>query len=134
MLIGRFTPLVLLSLFAVPARRAPVLTISITSDPASATAPLRIIANTGTIVADGHTYRAASDTLRLAGSAELTTQDPVLVASFIADAPGGRLHATVRENGVETLQGRGDFIVVIRTPEGAQLQAMRTPPELRRAP
>jgi hypothetical protein len=127
MLVTRFTPLLFLSLVANPAHHTPTLTISVTADPVSPSAPLRIIASAGTVVAAGRSYRASSDTLRVTGSAELTTQDPIVVATFIADASGGRLRATVREDGVETLSGRADLILVVRTPQGAQLQAMPTP-------
>jgi hypothetical protein len=62
--------------------------------------------------------------LRLTGSAELTTRDPVFAGTFIADAPGARLSVSVRENGSPVASGEGQAIVVIRTPLGAQLQAM----------
>jgi hypothetical protein len=134
MIFTRVAPLVFLTLLAGPSPQAPTLTISVSSDPASASAPFRVIANGGTVVSGERSYRAAADTLRLAGSAELTSQDPVFVATFIADAPGGHLQALVRENGTLTMSGIGETIVVIRTPQGAQLQAMGRPAELRRAP
>ena len=124
MLFARFAPLVALTLFAGSAHKAPTLTVSISSDPISASAPLRVIATSGTIVSAAKSYRAASDTLRLVGNAELTTTDPVFAGTFIADAPGVRVAVTVRENGNLIASGEGEAIVVIRTPLGAQLQAM----------
>jgi hypothetical protein len=134
MMLARVTLFLLVGFLVTPPRHAPMLSISVTADPASASAPLRVIASSGTVVASGRSYRAAGDTLRVIGAAELTTQDPIFVATFIADAPGGRVRASVRENGIETLQGRGDVVVIMRTPQGAQLQAMPVPPELRRTP
>ena len=134
MFIARFVPLVLLSLWATPPRPAPTLTITVTSDPPSSTAEIRIIAANGTLTSQGQTYRAASDTLRVRGTAELTTTDVITMATFIADQPGHRIRATVREGGTEALSARGELIVVTRTPGGPQVQAMAIPVELRRGP
>ena len=135
MIFTRVAPLVFLTILTGPPRRTPVLTVSVSSDPPSASAPLRIIAaSAGTVASGGRSYRGAADTLRLTGSAEVTSQDPVFVATFIADAPGARVSVAVRENGNLAASGTGEAIVVIRTPLGAQLQAMAIPVELRRAP
>jgi len=135
MMLARVVPLFLLTTLAgPPARSTRVLTISVSTEPASATAPLRIIASSGTIASGGRSYRGSADTLRLTGSAEITTQDPIFIATFIADAPGARVGVDVREDGNRVVAGAGPAIVVIRTPMGAQLQAMPTPAELRRTP
>jgi hypothetical protein len=134
MIFTRVAPLVFLTILAGPPRQTPILTVSVSSDPASNSAPLRIIASAGTIVSGGRSYRSSADTLRLTGSAEVTTRDPVFVATFIADTPGARISVVVRENGNPAASGVGEAIVVIRTPLGAQLQAMAVPAELRRTP
>jgi len=115
-----------------PAAHAPTLVITASMEPSSAA--FRVIATGGSLSAGGEVRRVASDTLHASGTAELTTADPIVTATFIADRPAQRIRVTVRQNGVETLQGSGDMIVVFRTPQGAQLQAMLVPPELQRAP
>jgi len=52
------------------------------------------------------------------------TEDRQFAGTFIADAPGVRVAVVVRENGNLVASGEGEAIVVIRTPLGAQLQAM----------
>jgi hypothetical protein len=99
-----------------------------------ASAPFRVIATSGTVVTGGQARKAVSDTLNVVGSAELTAQDPIVTATFVADRPNQRLSITVRENGVETLRGAGELVIVFRTPQGAQLQVTPVPPELRRSP
>jgi hypothetical protein len=123
MIFARFAPLVVLTVFAGPAPKVSTLTVSISSDPASASAPLRVVASSGTVTSAAKSYQASADTLRLTGTAELTTSDPVFAGTFIADAPGARLSVAVRENGSLVASGVGEAIVVIRTPLGAQLQA-----------
>ena len=128
MIFGRFASFVFLVLFSAPAP-VPVpatstLTISISGSPVSSSAPLQVVASSGTIVSAGQSYRASADTLRLAGSAELTTRDPVFAGTFVAGASGNRLHVDVRVNGDIVASGTGEAIVVIRTPLGAELQAM----------
>jgi hypothetical protein len=131
---SRITAFVFLATLGGPPRQTPLLTISVSSEPVSASAPLRIIASSGTIVSRGQSYRASTDTLRVTGSAELTSTDPIVVATFLADEPRGRVSVEVREDGNRQASGTGEAIVVIRTPVGAQLQAMAIPAELRRKP
>jgi len=134
MLFTRIAPIVAFATLADAPRQTPILTIAVSSDPVSASAPLRIIASSGTITSAGQSYRAAADTLRVTGSAELTSHDPIVVATFLADAPGGRVSVEVREDGTRQTSGVGGAVVVIRTPVGAQLQAMAIPTELQRKP
>jgi hypothetical protein len=129
----------LLSLGAVlawtsPGRTTTTLVINARSDSTSANGPFSVIATSGRLLADGQTHRAGTDTVHVLRSAELTTRDPIVTATFIADKPGQRVAVTVHEDGVQTLSGRADLIVVFRTPQGAQLQGMILPPELRRSP
>jgi hypothetical protein len=45
-----------------------------------------------------------------------------------------RLWVSVRDNGVETMSGVGEPVIIFRTPQGAQLQVTPVPPEMRRSP
>lgn len=128
MLFTRFAPLAFLTLLAGPPRQTPLLTISVSSDPVSASAPIRVFSSAG------RTNGNAADTLRIMGTAEFSTKDPVFVATFIADSPSGHVSVSVREDGTLKASGVGEAVIVIRTPLGAQLQAMAVPAELRRAP
>jgi hypothetical protein len=130
----RLLPLLALSLWAGPAQRASTLTITVTNDPPSSTAEIRVVATNGRISAAGQTSRATNDTVRVHGTVELTISDPITMATFITDQPGHRIRAVVQQDGAESLQGRGELIVVTRTPAGPQIQAMALPAELRRAP
>jgi hypothetical protein len=132
MLFTRIAPLVFLATLAHGPRQAPLLTVTVSSDAGSAS--LRIIASSGTVESNGQSYRASRDTLRVTGSAELTSKDPIFIGTFLADTPGSRINVEVREDGTRQASGAGEAIVVIRTPVGAQLQAMAIPPELRRKP
>jgi len=129
----------LLSLAAVLAwtgqsRTIPTLVISATADSTSSNAPFSVIATSGTLLADGQAHRAGGDTVHVVRTAELTTRDPIVTATFIADRPGQRVNVTVHEDGVLTMSSRADLVVVFRTPQGAQLQGMAIPAELRRKP
>ena len=114
-----------LAAFAVlfqPARLAPTLTISISG--ADSTASFRVVANAGNLRSGGTAYRVSGDTLRLHADADLSTTEPVFAGTFIAEAPTSRISVVVRENGNVVASGQGEAIIVIRTPLGAQLQAM----------
>ena len=112
----------------------PTLVISATADSTSSNAPFSVIATSGTLLADGQTHRAGGDTVHVLRTAELTTRDPIVTATFIADHPGQQVQVTVHEDGVLTMSSRADLVVVFRTPQGAQLQGMSVPVELRRKP
>jgi len=120
--------------WAGPGRATPTLVIRASVDSLSSNAPFSVIATSGTLVADGQTHRAGTDTVHVLRAAELTARDPIVTATFIADRPGQRVQVTVHEDGVLTMSSRADLVVVFRTPQGAQLQGMAVPAELRRAP
>jgi hypothetical protein len=124
MIFARVVPLLVVAGFAAPPRTASTLTISVTSASAAIPTPVRVIANAGTVTNAGKTYRANMDTLRITGSAEFSTSEAVFAGTFLADISGARVSVTVRENGTLVASGEGEAIVVIRTPLGAQLQAM----------
>lgn len=115
-----------LAAFAVlfqPANHASTLSISITG--ASSTMPsFRVVANAGDLRSGGAAYRVAGDTLSLHADADLSTTEPVFAGTFIAEAPTSRISVVVREKGNVVAAGQGEAIIVIRTPLGAQLQAM----------
>jgi hypothetical protein len=132
MQLTRIAPIVLAATLADSPRHAPLLTVSVSTSTASAS--FRIIASSGTVVSNGQSYRTSPDTLTVTGSAELTSKDPIFIGTFLADTPGSRVSVEVREDGNRQASGAGEAIVVIRTPVGAQLQAMAIPAELRHKP
>ena len=106
-----------------PARLAPTLSISI-SGAASTMPSFRVVANAGNLRSGGTAYPVSGDTLLLHADADLSTTEPVFAGTFIAEAPTSRISVVVRENGNVVASGQGEAIIVIRTPLGAQLQAM----------
>jgi hypothetical protein len=91
---------------------------------------MRVIASGGIVKSGGRTYAAKSDTLRLSGTVEVAATEAVMIVSFIGDH-GQFLRASVTEGGVENYTGRGEMIVIVRTPMGVQLEAMKAPDDAR---
>jgi hypothetical protein len=102
--------------------------------PDSGAAPLRVVATSGTLTAQGASQPAGPDTARVTGPVELVVTDSVGEATFVADRPDRRLHAVVLQGGKTSLEGWGSTVVVLWTPEGARVRAMAYPDPPQRAP
>jgi hypothetical protein len=123
MLVSKLALFALTPLVSGVPRRADVVVIAVHSDPADAGASLRIVASGGTVVAAGRTYRAGPDTIRVTSPAELRTTDPVMIVTFMAAAPTGRVSVQVNESSRDGPSGSGNVVIVVRTPMGIRLEA-----------
>lgn len=114
--------------------RTPDLSIRVTGDSAAAPVPIRAILSgwdEGTARVIVSSEPAPGDTVQFLGPVQVHTGKSVAAATFISDLPGACLHAVVRETDRRTMEASGEMIVVIRTPEGAKVQAMNVPEALK---